>query len=332
MARTVEDDLGDDPSDLGTSLTGGGAGIPKGMIPQLDDHAKAGLVGFAVRMLSGGWGTGTQKFAGALGAGAESAAANEAYQQDIAEKDEARKSRETVAKIGATSKEEIARARDETQRAISTEKVAGALERAHVRAGGGARTNDELKYLMAAEARLTKTVKDNLKGLNLTPDQQAQWVRMKADEELAEKKAQGFFGGKGATPPGGKSKLGAPGSEEDAPAAAPPAATPKKGSKAAPSGEPIDYGPEGRPDPSAAWEAIKKNPKFDQAFTDPKERDKLRAKGYGPQVDAEETARGLKKPAAPSLIDTNKTPIADWLKKMMQGDKPGAEEGREDIK
>ena len=292
------DGIPDDPTELGGALVGGIKDLGQRLSSPLDPVTKAGLIGFAVRSLMGGWGNTAQQFGGALGAGAESAGVQEQLQQAETGRLRDLASRESIAKEGRASREEIAKLTAANRLEITQERVAGMLARTGMIQG--AKTPEELKQLNFHRKNEAAVVDKTIKDLNLPSDQRSRLIEQRALEKLEEDRAAGRFG------PAARGPAKAGGPIEEEPAAPASVTKPRAGAN-----------------PNTAWETIKKNPGFDAAFADPNERAKLRKKGYGPQVDAEEKVRGLTPAPKPGdrlfgPIPPGSTPITEWLKKMFE--------------
>jgi hypothetical protein len=268
MATTDEELELEDPSDLGSSLLGKVKGITqlaRDNVGQMDDVTKAGMLGFAVRMLSGGWGTGMQKFAGALGAGAESAGAQEAIQKTEAEKEKDRKSREGIAAQGRLSREEIAKLGAESRADAARIRGEYMLDRTRMNLEGkGVTPSVKLKY--RTEAR--KIIESDPKNMALDNTSRETLIEDMASRMYDTDSARGLVP---------KSKGG--GSEEPAASgAAAPATKDKKATTKTPS----------------IWEdKVVTHPSFDKDFNNIEIRKGMIAKGYDKEVYAEEKKRGL---------------------------------------
>lgn len=285
---SVDDDLEDDPSGLGAALTGIPATVTNlakqaaGGIGPIDETTKAGLIGFAVRMLSPAWGGTAGKLAGAIGAGAESAGAQEAYQTEQTHKKEERASKERVAAGNRASREELARMRDETSRAIATERVMGAMDRQRLRSGGAAKGGAEAKWENDRFKIHAGIIKDRMTELGISDAEVVRRARERAREDLDTARSIGLFDTPGSKP----DKLG---KGEDEPSAAAP---PTKPGATAPPKKPAAGA--AAPKKLIPLEELKKQPDFETLFANPNERRNLLNKGYTrEEIEREEEARGL---------------------------------------
>lgn len=135
-----------------------------------DPVARSALLGFGLQAMTGGWGNGTQQLAAALGAGAQSAEgtgnairAQAVNNRDFQAKQEEgaanRASHEKIAEMGAASREEVGRIRNEGTIAVAQERVAGMLERA--RLIHGPQNDKEMQIFAKARTDYMKKEKDN---------------------------------------------------------------------------------------------------------------------------------------------------------------------------
>jgi len=189
--------------ELGQLIQGPQAPQGGGWTAALSDPVnRAAMLATGLKLMTGGWGNGTQQLASALGAGASAAGATaeslmkeEQYQDKLDEQEKDRSSRERQAELNRDSRADIAGIQNAGRLEVAQERVRGSLERARMMKQPSGQAETKFYQEQLKEAR--KTIEGDIGSLKLDQPQREDMIRAKALERLDEARRQGLFGPQG---------------------------------------------------------------------------------------------------------------------------------------